>query len=628
MQITSILSNIRSWLVCGHRSKWLIFLLFTSSLFVKTMLFHWTTQHSILLSSLWKAPAAFFAFWGGKLVPVLFLSAFVFIAKRQYWTIVVNILLDIWCIANLFYFKANGFFLTFDMIFMADNMDGFWSSLNAYMGWDIMMFLFITGIYIAIFCLTKIFSTTKRYTIITVLMIMFAFLWASLTNFLYQKINYDKFGKPNKGQLVEQTTRIQYQYCFLFGNFYKDVIIGGAWLEKGDWWVKGYINNNSIISYFPAMLLYQIHNMEKNNTIKISQEIEADIKNYIKSTNHDTTKQIEQSNIIYILVESLESWALELIENKMMMPNLHRFAQSNQVLYADKIISQVRHGNSADGQMIGVTGLLPITSGATCKLYGKNVYPNFAHMYSNSAIINPSKGAWEQTQMTQSYEFLQLIEPEIGEVWRDVDVINNVLDYSFESGPSFCVLGITITSHVPFMYGVEHTMHEVETMPQIMSAYLNCLHYTDSCIGVLVDSMLNSPLANNTTIVITGDHTIFRDANTFSDMTEYAQANDINFQAGKTFTPLIIYSPNIQGNIHVTDTCYQMDIFPTILHLIGAEDYYWKGFGVNLLDSIARNNRPITEQEAYRLSDLMIRSDYFRHYCADTDSTNIAEYYL
>ena len=625
MQITSVLANIRSWLACGNRSKWMICLLFAFSLFVKTILFHWTTQHSILLSSLWMAPAAFFAFWGGKLVPVLFLSAFVFITKRQYWTIVVNILLDIWCVANLFYFKANGFFLTFDMIFMADNMDGFWSSLNAYMGWDIEMFLFITGIYIAICCLTKIFSTTKRYTIISVLMIIFSFLWASLTNFLYQKINYDKYGKPNKGQLVEQTTRIQCQYCFPFGNFYKDVILGGAWLEKGDWWVKGYINNTSIISYFPAMLLYEIHNMEKNNTIKISEEVEADIKNYIKSTNQDKTKQLEESNIIYILVESLESWALDSIENKMMMPKLHRFAQSNQVLYADRIVPQVRHGNSADGQMIGVTGLLPITSGATCKVYGNNVYPNFAHMYSNSAIINPSKGAWEQTKMTKSYEFHQLIEPEIGEAWQDLDVINNVLDYSFECGSSFCVLGITITSHVPFMYGVEHTMHKVNNIPQIMNAYLNCLHYTDSCIGVLLDSVLNSPLADNTMIVITGDHTIFRDEIGFSDMTEYAQENDIDFRAGHTFTPLIIYSPNIEGNIQIMDTCYQMDIFPTILHLIGAEDYYWQGLGVNLLDSVARNNRQLTETEAYRLSDLIIRSDYFRKYCTIEDSIELSK---
>lgn len=61
----------------------------------------------------------------------------------------------------------------------------------------------------------------------------------------------------------------------------------------------------------------------------------------------------------------------------------------------------------------------------------------------------------------------------------------------------------------------------------------------------------------------------------------------------------------------LTDTCYQMDIFPTILHLIGCEDYYWKGFGVNLLDSVARNNRVITEHEAFILSDKVIRANWF-----------------
>ena len=82
-------------------------------------------------------------------------------------------------------------------------------------------------------------------------------------------------------------------------------------------------------------------------------------------------------------------------------------------------------------------------------------------------------------------------------------------------------------------------------------------------------------------------------------------------QTTKTFTPLLIYSPNISENIQVRDTCYQMDIYPTIMHLIGCEDYYWKGFGVNLMDSIARHNRSITEQEAYELSDKLIRSNFF-----------------
>ena len=85
-------------------------------------------------------------------------------------------------------------------------------------------------------------------------------------------------------------------------------------------------------------------------------------------------------------------------------------------------------------------------------------------------------------------------------------------------------------------------------------------------------------------------------------------------QAGETYTPLIVYSSDSHKNRVVEDTCYQMDIFPTILHLIGCENYYWHGFGVNLLDSAARNNRTISEEEAYRLSDLIIRSDYFRNY--------------
>ena len=61
-------------------------------------------------------------------------------------------------------------------------------------------------------------------------------------------------------------------------------------------------------------------------------------------------------------------------------------------------------------------------------------------------------------------------------------------------------------------------------------------------------------------------------------------------------------------------TTYQMDAYPTILHLIGCEDYYWKGFGVNLLDSVARNNRPISEQEAFILSDKLIRANWFESY--------------
>jgi hypothetical protein len=57
-----------------------------------------------------------------------------------------------------------------------------------------------------------------------------------------------------------------------------------------------------------------------------------------------------------------------------------------------------------------------------------------------------------------------------------------------------------------------------------------------------------------------------------------------------------------------------MDIYPTVLALLQATDYDWKGFGVNLCDSTARRNRPLNPRQAAVLSDRMIRNDYFRVY--------------
>jgi hypothetical protein len=61
-----------------------------------------------------------------------------------------------------------------------------------------------------------------------------------------------------------------------------------------------------------------------------------------------------------------------------------------------------------------------------------------------------------------------------------------------------------------------------------------------------------------------------------------------------------------------------MDIYPTCLSLLGAGSYHWQGFGINLLaqpDSCSApeliQKRPIAEDEAYKLSDRLIRNNYF-----------------
>lgn len=585
------LSRLRAWFAQGNRTAWAVFILFALVLFLKTMIFHWTCFHSVLISSLWKNPTEFFRFWGGKITPVLFLGSFVFLTKRYGWTIIVHVLTDIWLIANLFYYKANTLFLSVETMKMADNMSGFWDSLLTYMGWDIFIMPILSLFYVGVLWLLRLYHSSKRkyphFAVTMISSIALAVLCNYFIGMIYRK--YDTNAKI---------------YFFPFGDIYRVAKVE-LWEDFG---CNRYIMNQSIISYFPACFVYSMLS-PAGEIIQLTDLQKEEIDKFIHKAEVDTPI-IPKTNLIFILFESLESWPIDSVCGYAYMPYLQQLTQQEYVLYADKLCSQTRHGNSADGQMIGITGLLPISNGATCRLYGKNCFPNYAHFYTHSAIANPAPGMWQQSVVTFSYQFEELIEPTKGDHWGDSGLVEKVLEYVQNQDSSFCILGITVDSHVPFAHGSTHPKHVVEGMPNIMSAYLNCLSYTDSCIGALLDAIQNSPMAANTTIVISGDHTIFRSKD--AEMDKFAKENGIPMQTGHTFTPLIIYSPEIEGNIQVTDTCYQKDIFPTILHLIGAEDYYWHGFGINLLDSAARNNRPCTEQEAYRLSDLIIRSDYFR----------------
>ena len=175
-------------------------------------------------------------------------------------------------------------------------------------------------------------------------------------------------------------------------------------------------------------------------------------------------------------------------------------------------------------------------------------------------------------------------------------------------------MAITMATHSPFIACSKYTPLNLPAgMPENMTNYLRCMHYTDSCWGNFLNKVDNDSILQNATICFMGDHIIF-DPNMRSTFAAYCANNQLDYDVNSAHTAIITYSPNIDQKYIVSETTYQMDAYPTILHLIGCEDYYWKGFGVNLLDSVARKNRPISEQEAFILSDKLIRANWFESY--------------
>lgn len=583
----TIISFVNRKSICGAKATWLLFGLVFVIILLKVTISSWAILNALSFSTLWKNPIAFFAFW----LPKIYLSATIalptLLTQKKWWIIPVMLIVDIWIIANVLYNNANNSFITWDSIMMVNNLAGFGSSIGFY--WN------------------KIASLIFVITLCLILILPF---------FKLEKIKYQKW-------FVIALIIVAY---FIGETFYKKTAPTQVknpisfyipfWIPSEiqlDWMgTYDYVRRHSILSYLPTMVVCEVVDFFDKETIKLSDDEMEKVSHFIRNSNTDS-KRVSK-NLIFLMIESLESFALEVkdVDGNYFLPNLQCLTSSPNVLYANRMKSQVRHGVSIDGQQIYNTGILPLYEGVAAMQYGTNIYPNYAHFFDNAVISNPHfSTTWNQHVVTYSYGYKRLIcENREMKDEETFEIMRNELSNLGDS--SICYLALTIDSHTPFRRGPrKSTLKFDPNMPEVIQDYLNCLHTTDSCLGAWYNDWKETEQAKNTVLIIAGDHTVFKDA-TLKDLMPYAKQANLSIASGETFCPLIIRTPLVLENIQIADMCYQMDVYPTIMHLIDCEDYYWKGFGVNLLDPDAHNNRPITEEEASALSDKIIKADYFK----------------
>ncbi|MBR4582175.1 MAG: sulfatase-like hydrolase/transferase [Bacteroidales bacterium] len=586
----------------GAKGLLLIFFSFFMVMFITNLMFHYFCFGYIAFSSLWSNTAEFFAFYFSKMCIPLFIASFVLLTKRQWWTIIVLFLICLWYVANIIYFRANGFFLDFETIGMAGNMSGFWGAVVTYINWKTYIFLFLLLLY----CLAYIFFFRKcreerslKFFVIAILLSIFMFAYDFV------------LGYGNKRDT----------YCQ--NQFQRAVSLGNGTCPYSCLTEPSFVEKGTLLHYFPSYIIYRIvyaiSENDRNNYVPHYTLREKQILDSIVNIDSVETQVSVRSNLVLIIVESLESWVIGAVDEKgnPVAPVLSGMVDDSNVLYVSKVRSQVKQGNSGDGQMIVNTGLLPLFSGAACMIYGGGTYPNFAHLYNESIIVDAcGNRAWNQPVMTERYGYKSITTASADEDYKnDEETMGLAIAYLDSLTEPYCMQIITYSTHAPFTQVDTKGLFLHKDMPSNLQNYMQSVHYADSCIGLLLKKMESDSLFRNTSLVITGDHTFFK-KQMLNEYQSFVQKHTDNYPipAEESFCPLIVCSPAIKKSMVVNDLCYQMDIFPTILQCIGADDYYWKGFGENLIDSVALNNRRLVEDEASLLSDKMIRSDYFGSY--------------
>ncbi|MCM1034382.1 MAG: sulfatase-like hydrolase/transferase [Paludibacter sp.] len=543
-----------------------------------------------MMSSLWTHPLTFWSFWLPKVGVALFLASFVFFGKSHWWTVVVALFIDVWMLANTVYSRSNGVVFDGFTFTMAGNMDGYWSSVLALLEWkDIMPFLLTVGYAVGLYIL-------KRYGTIVIawktglLMTFFAIMLNWFSFALVKQFSVDFY---HHGIEYKKHSTVYYLHYNPFSYAHRQDLLPMN---------KDYaFSNFSVLHGFVFVMLDYVHNLREMDCPYELTAYEQAAARALMGTNTEITYD---QLLLIIIVESLESWTID----ASIMPHLTHFMDTHPVLYAKYLKSQVRGGTSADGQMIINTGLLPIAQGATCFRYPWITFPSITNRADSAVtLLTHSANCWNQTVMGAAYGYDLTLEGTV----EDSVLAARMIDYA-ERGYR-TIQGLTIATHMPFAHAHRSRLVLPDDMPAHMRNYLKCLHWTDEGLGVLLERVDSIPQLAGATIVITGDHTVFwkEKREEFSD---YCRRTNCAYDVQKGFVPLIVYSPSIAESVCVEDECYQMDIYPTLLSLMGADDYYWRGFGVNVLDATARKQRPITEEDAYILSEKLIRSNWFKQY--------------
>lgn len=103
-------------------------------------------------------------------------------------------------------------------------------------------------------------------------------------------------------------------------------------------------------------------------------------------------------------------------------------------------------------------------------------------------------------------------------------------------------------------------------------------NHTDYSIGVLIDYLKTRPDWEQTMIVITGDH------EGLAQLRDQAlkDPNSAELVDPKPHTPLLIINSPIPGRYD--GELGQVDLYSTILDLMGWYDYPWKGIGQSIFD--------------------------------------------
>ena len=299
---------------------------------------------------------------------------------------------------------------------------------------------------------------------------------------------------------------------------------------------------------------------------------------------------LEGKNVILIQVEALQTAAVAAsVDGVPVMPRLNGFIDRSW--YFPNTISNIGRGTTVDAEFAENTSLHPPADTAASLAWADRKLPSLPRLlnerdYDTLTFHANTAHYWNRKSFYEALGWSRYFDSEFfgAEDLVDMGPSDEVLfSKTLEelkrrkaSGKPFYAQVITLSTHYPYD-ALPASKRQLKLSPvyegTIAGAYLQNMDYVDRAIGGFLDGIEAAGLAQDTVVIVVGDHFGIK---TFETQGREGAAQlelmgRVYNEADRMSVPLIVHLPGQSDGVRSEDTAAQVDVMPTVADMLGLD---------------------------------------------------------
>ena len=497
---------------------------------------------------------------------VLFLGfASFFKGKRKYiWLIVIDFLLSFLLYANVLYYRFFNDFITLPTILQTQNFGDVSSS---------------------------VFSLLRPYDVLFFLDIV---ILIGMVAFKFVKID------------VTRVKRRSVVTIILLGIGISGLNLALAEMDRPQLLTRGF-DRNYIVKYL-GMYNYTIYDAIQTTKASTQRALAdsddtTEVINYTKAINAEPDPEYfgaaKGMNVILLHLESIQEFLIDYkLHGEEVTPFLNSLTREENMIYFDNFFHQTAQGKTSDAEFILSNSLYGLSQGSAFTTKGLNTYQAAPAILDSlgytSAVFHPNAGSfWNRNEIYKSFGYDHFFDSS----YYDMDP-TQLADYGLMDKPffeqsiskleslpqPFYSKFITVSHHYPYnMNQEEATIAPHTTGDESVDNYFQTARYADEALEQFFAYLKESGLYDNSIIIMYGDHYgISQNHNEAMEQVLGKEVTPFVSKAELQRVPLFIRVPGVEGGVN-HEYGGQIDILPTLLHLLGVETNNYMHLGTDLL---------------------------------------------